>query len=387
MKEKLINLYGFLNFFTFGFVLVLIGPLIPVIEKSFSINHSLIGLSLSLGSVSFLIGSLVFGFLLEKFNTFNVVLTAGVIFSFGVFILFIMNSFTLFVFGNFMMNFGGAALEVSIPFLIGVSGTGKKAKKLNFLHSAFAIGAVISPIVSSFILRFTNLWRTTFAIGFITSLLPFIFLFLIKNTINEFHSEYVKEQISFKNLINFSLVILILALSLYVSYEMNFSSWISVFLHEVRSYSVSRSAIFPSFLWLGLFIGRLFFAKMPEKFGYKKWLLFVISFSLICSSLSVFLSINFFISSILIFFTGLFYATTYPTIQATIIEKYKSNKGIALSLASSITSLFSGGASYLIGLLGQYFGIFFGFLLILIFNILELMIIIIFKENQIFIEC
>ncbi|MDK2886419.1 MAG: transporter, family, glucose/mannose:H+ symporter [Thermosipho sp. (in: thermotogales)] len=379
----MINLYGFLNFFAFGFVLVLIGPLIPVIEKIFAVNHSLVGLSLSLGSVGFLVGSLLFGYLLEKFNAFNLVVFAGSIFSLGIFLLFIMNSFLFFIFGNFMMNFGGAAIEVCIPFLIGVLGTGKKAKRLNFLHSAFAIGAVISPVISSFILKYTNYWKSTFGIALITSLIPFIFLFFIKNRVKDVHNEYLKEKVPFKNILNFSLVILVLALSFYVSYEMNFSSWISVFLHEVRNFQISKSAIFPSFLWLGLFIGRLFLAKMPEKLGYKKWLITVVSSSLLFSSLAVFLSTNFFLTALLVLLTGLSYATTYPTIQAIIVEKYRSNKGIALSLASSVTSLFSGATSYVIGFLGQNFGIFFGFIFILIFNILELFIIFTLKERRV----
>lgn len=382
MREKLINLYGLLNFFTFGFVLVLIGPLIPVIEKNYVVNHSLVGFSLSLGSISFLIASLLFGYLLERFNAFILIVSAGLIFTSGVFLLFMMNSFLFFIFGYIMMNFGGAAIEVCIPFLIGVSGDGKKAKKLNILHSAFAIGAVISPILSSIILKYTNFWKSTFGIAFLISLIPFFLLIFIKDNIKKIHGEYLKEKAPLRGSINFSLVILILALSFYVSYEMNFSSWISVFLHEVRNFEISKSAIFPSFLWMGLFLGRLFLAKTPEKLGYKRWLTIIVSLSLVFSSLTVFLSNTTFNTSFLVFLTGLFYATTYPTIQAIIIEKYKKNKGIALSLASSITSLFSGGASYLIGFFGQYFGIFFGFLLILMFNTTELIIILNLKEKN-----
>lgn len=375
MREKLLDLYGLLNFFTFGFVLVLIGSLIPVIEKSYTINHSLVGFSLSLGSISFLIGSLLFGYLLERFNIFALVISAGLIFSTGIFLLSIMNSFLFFVLGDMMMNFGGAALEVCIPFLIGVSGEGKKAKKLNILHSAFAIGAVISPILSSIILKYTNYWKLTFGIAFIIGLIPFFLLTFIKDNIKKVHGEYLNEKTPFKGSLNFSLFILILALSLYVSYEMNFSSWISVFLHEFRNFEISKSAIFPSFLWFGLFLGRVFLAKIPEKIGYKKWLAIVVGLSLVFSSLSVFLSKSTLNTSLLVFLTGIFYATTYPTIQAIIVEKYKKNKGIALSLSTSITSIVSGGASYLIGFFGQYFGIFFGFLLILLFNFTELIVI------------
>lgn len=377
--KKYLTYYGLSGYFSFGFSLILVGTLIPVIEQNYGINHSLIGFALSMGAIAFLLASLFYGYILEKFKAFYVIMLAILIFNIGNFALLLMDSFLYFIVGYIFLNFGGGAIEISIPFLIGVYSEGKKAKELNILHSAFAIGAVLSPVLSSLILKYSSFWKFSFLVSFIFSLLPLAFFLKLKNNINKVHGMYLKEKKSLKKSLDLTLLVLILALSFYVGYEMNFSSWISAFLHEVRNFEVSKSAVFPSFLWIGLFLGRTLFSTYPEKIGYRKWLLFVVSMSLLFSTLSLFFTKTFINAAILTVLTGFSFATTYPTIQAMIVEKYKKNKGIALSLASASTSLFSGLASYIIGYIGTIYGLLYGFLVVLILNIVEILLITISK--------
>lgn len=379
-KTQLI--FGFSSFFIFGFSLILNSTLIPVIEKSYSIDHSLVGLALSLGSIAFLVSSLLYGYLLEKYKAFYVIISGILILLAGNFTMFFMNSYIMVILGMFFINFGGGALEVSVPFLIGVSGEGKKGKILNLLHASFAMGAVISPIVSSLVLKYTPYWKSTYLLAALINLIPLISIYIIKNDILNLHANYLESgKGSLKEVLNSSLIILVLALSFYVGYEMNFTSWISTFLYEVRNFNVSNAAIFPSFLWLGLFLGRSFLSEMPEKMGYKKWLFIVVFLSIVFSTLTILLGKNMIISAIGTILTGLAYATTYPTLQAIIVEKYKRNKGIALSISSAATSIISGGFSYVIGLVGTLYGLFAGLIIIIVINIFELFFVSLLKEN------
>ncbi|SHH39824.1 MFS transporter [Thermosipho atlanticus] len=378
-KSELI--FGFSSFFIFGFSLIIISTLIPVIEKTYNIDHSLIGLAFSIGSIAFLLSSLLYGFLLEKTDAFKVILIAILILLIGNILMYVMNSYILMVFGIFFINFGGGGLEISIPFLIGVSGNRKKGKALNLLHSAFAIGALSSPIFSSLILKYTSYWKLSYLIGIFFNIIPLIFLFQIKNFISSIHKNYLNEvKVSKKGIINFTLIILTLSLSFYVSYEMNFSSWISTFLFEIRRLNISTAALYPSFLWLGLFLGRTILSHMPEKYGYKKWLIIIVTLSLIFSIFTIFVGKNIFLSSIGTILTGTAFATTYPTIQALIVEKYKKNKGIALSIASGSTSIISGFFSYLVGFIGKSHGLLFGFLVIISLNLIEIFLVSLIKE-------
>ncbi|KAF2956859.1 MFS transporter [Marinitoga sp. 38H-ov] len=379
-KAQLI--FGFSSFFIFGFSLILNSTLIPIIEKAYSIDHSLVGLVLSLGSVAFLISSLLYGYLLEKMNAFYVIVSGVFVLLFGNLTMFFMNSYIMLIIGMFLINFGGGALEVSVPFLIGVSGDGKKGKILNLLHASFAMGAVISPIISSLVLRYTPYWKSSYLLAVLINLIPLISVYMIKHDILNLHADYLEDSKgSLREVLNSSLIILVLALSFYVGYEMNFTSWISTFLYEVRNFDVSNAAIFPSFLWLGLFLGRSLLSGMPEKFGYKKWLFIVVFFSVVFSTFTILLGKNIILSAIGTILTGLSYATTYPTIQAIIVEKYKRNKGIALSISSAATSIISGGFSYVIGLVGTLYGLFAGLIIIIVVNIIELLFISLLKEN------
>ncbi|WP_129407830.1 MFS transporter [Marinitoga lauensis] len=379
-KNELI--FGFSSFFLFGYSLIMTSSLIPMIEKTYNIDHSLVGLAFTLGTLGFLLSSVIYGYLLEKHNAFKTILSGIIFFFFGNLLMLFMNSYIFMILGIFFINFGGGALEISIPFLIGVSGNGKKGKKLNLLHSSFAVGALTSPIISSLILKYSNYWKGTFFIAVLMNIIPFIFLILIKKEVDSLHNNYLlQEKSSLKGVFNFSLVILVLSLSFYVGYEMNFSSWISTFLFEFRNFDISTAALYPSFLWLGLFLGRAFLSHFPEKFGYKKWLLIVVPFSLIFSIFTVAFGKNIVISSIGTILTGIGFSTTYPTIQAIVVEKYKNNKGIALSVASASTSIISGGFSYLIGVIGSMYGLLYGFFIIIGLNILEILFVSLIDEK------
>jgi len=372
---------GLTSFLAFGFSIVLIGPMIPIIEKSYNVSHSYIGLALSLGSLSFLFSSLLFGLLIEKGNTYYLFKTGMIVFSLSIIIFIFMGSYKLFVLGEILLNFGGAGIEIYIPFLIGVIGKEKKAKNLNLIHSTFALGAIISPIILSLSIKYTTYWKIPLFIALFLTLIPHLFLFRLRTRIQNLHTNYLRETIPIKNIITKSLVILIMALSLYVAYEANFSSWISVFLHEAKGLPLSRATIFPSLLWLGLFLGRIIFSDLPEKFGYKRWLIMTILLSFIFLLLIIILK-NTIISAFLTLILGLLFATIYPTIQAEIVERYKSNKGIALSISSATMSITSGITSYLVGYIAQIFGILSGFITILSFILFDLFFILFYKEQK-----
>ena len=372
--------YGFFSFLAFGFSIVLIGPVIPIIEKTYSVSHSYIGLALSLGSILFLLSSLLLGYLIERINAFILMRIAMFIFSLSILVFIVMNSFELFVIGYMLLNIGGAGIEIYIPFLIGVMPGGKKAKNLNLVHSAFALGAIVSPLITSLALKYPNYWKTPFFIAFILTLLLHIFLFKMKKSISNIHGEYLKEKGTIKGLFSMFFILLILSLSFYVAYEMNFSAWISTFLHEAKNINVSKAALFPSFLWLGLFFGRILFSALPEKIGYKMWL----SVSILIAGISLFLIMimkNIIVSALLTILLGFSYATIYPTIQAIIVETHKNNKGIALSVASASMSLISGGASYLIGYVAQIYSIFAGFVIILFFILIDLITVLFYRDG------
>ncbi len=371
---------GFTSFLAFGFSIVLVGPMIPIIEKSYSVNHSYIGLALSLGSLSFLLSSLIFGYLIERVNAYKLFKIGMIVLSLGIVTFILMNSYKLFILGEILLNFGGAGVEIYIPFLIGVMEKGKKAKSLNLIHSTFALGAIVSPLLLSFSIKYTPYWKIPLFVALFLTLIPHLFLLRLKEKIENLHIDYLKERVHIKSIINISLVILIMALSLYVAYEMNFSSWISIFLHEAKRLSLSKATMFPSFLWLGLFLGRLIFSTLPEKIGYKIWLIIIISLSFASLSLIMILG-GVFIPALLTIFLGLLFATVYPTIQAEIVERYKSNKGIVLSIASASMSITSGATSYLVGYIAQVFGIFGGFLAILSFIVFDLISVILYKEG------
>ena len=391
--ELLERSYAMSGYFTFGYTSLVISSLLPLIERNFSLPHSKTGIMLSAGSIAFLITSLLIGYLLEKFDTFRITLTGLLTTTFGGIIFMISRGFPELVAAITLVNIGAATVEVSVPFVIGLNeSTGKKGGILNVVHSLFAFGAISGPFITSIIIKNPSNWKYSFLTVVAFSLIPIISITLAREHVRTMFENYrknkrVKEEKentlieAFELLKNKFFLLLILGLAIYVGYEMSFSSWLSVFLYEYRGFKVDSAALYPSFLWIGLFIGRLIFAKAADKIGYKKWLIIVSIASAVTTILAIIVSRNMMSIFISVFLTGLSYATVYPVIQAIIIDTFRKNKGTALGITAASTSILSALTNFTIGQLGSAFGIFAGLLTIVVLTVAEIVVVFYFKND------
>jgi len=375
MREKAITAHAFSGYFAFGYSVLVFSALIPAIEKALNLTHAHIGTALSLGAVGFFVASILYGILLERFEAFIVILSGWGIFLLGNLLLGLASSYSFLLIGTIMLNFGSGSVEVTIPFTLSMK-SGSKGKTLNLSHSAFALGALAGPAFTSSLMKTLGNWRWAFISSLFFSTLPLIFLLKGRVFLRDAHSHYLlnEEGVFLHGLLNKIYILLLLVLSMYVGYEMGFSTWLSVFLHEVKDYPIPLASLYPSFLWLGLFLGRLFCASAADRVGYGRWLNLVVAFSLVFSTITVAVARKPLFIMLSVFLTGFWYATTYPTIQAMIVAMLRGGKAIGLSIAAASTSAFSALASFVIGQIGTRFGIFYGVLVILLFNVLALTI-------------
>jgi len=375
MREKAITAHAFSGYFAFGYSVLVLSALIPAIEETLNLTHAHIGTALSLGSVGFFAASILYGILLEHFEAFIVILSGWGIFLLGNLLLSLASSYLFLLIGTIMLNFGSGSIEVTIPFTLSMT-SDSKGKTLNVSHSAFALGALAGPVFTSSLMKTLGNWRWAFISSLFFSTLPLTFLLKGRVFLRNAHSNYLlnKERAFFRGLLNKIYILLLLVISMYVGYEMGFSAWLSVFLHEAKDYSIPLASLYPSFLWFGLFLGRLLCASAADRVGYEKWLNLVVAFSLVFSTITVAVARKPVLVMLSVFLTGFWYATTYPTIQAMIVEMLRGGKAIGLSIAAASTSAFSALASFAVGQIGTRFGIFYGVLVILLLNVLALVI-------------
>lgn len=394
-KEELLeSSYAMSGYFIFGYTSLVISSLLPIIEKNFSLPHSKTGIMLATGSAVFLITSLLIGYLLEKFDTFGIVLTGLLSTTFGGVMFLVSRGFPELLAAIALINIGAATVEVSVPFVIGLNESkGKKGGILNVVHSLFALGAISGPFITSIIVKNPDNWKYSFLTIIAFSLIPIISITLVRTHVKDMFDNYKKNKQksteekektlieAFKLLKNKLFLLLILGLAIYVGYEMSFSSWLSVFLYEHRGFTIDSAALYPSFLWIGLFLGRLIFAKAADIVGYKRWLIIVSTASAITTISAVVASTSAKSILISVLLTGLAYATIYPVIQAIIIDKFRKSKGTALGITAASTSILSAFTNFTIGQLGSLFGIFAGLLTIVVLTIMEIVVVFYFETE------
>jgi len=389
--ELLEKSYAMSGYFTFGYTSLVISSLLPLIERNFSLLHSQVGIMLSVGSISFLITSLVIGYLLEKFDTFRITTGGLLAATFGGTMFIISRGFPELLIAITLTNIGAATVEVSVPFVIGLNEEdGKKGEILNIVHSLFAFGAISGPFITSLIIKNPSNWKYSFLTVIAFSLIPMISITLAKDHVRAMFKNYKANKSGKRGntlrealelLKNKFFILLILGLAIYVGYEMSFSSWLSIFLFEYRGFKVDSAALYPSFLWIGLFLGRLIFAKAADKIGYKKWLIITSVSSAITTVLAIVISKNTVSIFISVLLTGLAYATIYPVIQAIIIDTFRKNKGTALGITAASTSILSALTNFTIGQIGNAFGIFAGLLTVVVLTVLEIVVVSYYKTD------
>lgn len=382
--------YAMSGYFAFGYTSLVISSLLPLIEKDFSLLHSQIGIMLSVGSLAFLTTSLIIGYLLENFDTFKITIVGLLAITSSGVMFIISRGFLELLVAIILTNIGTATVEVSVPFVIGLNEQGgKKGGVLNVVHSLFAFGAISGPFVTSIIIRNPDNWKYAFLTVIAFSLIPVTSIMLAKDHVRKMSKNYRTNKNTGENTLNEAIkllkdrffILLILGLAIYVGYEMSFSSWLSIFLYEYRGFKVDSAALYPSFLWMGLFLGRLIFAKAADKIGYKRWLMIVSISSAFTTTLAVVISKDMISIFVSVFLTGLAYATIYPVIQAIIIDTFRKSKGTALGITAAATSILSALTNFAIGQIGNAFGIFAGILTVVVLTILEIMVVAHYKTD------
>ncbi len=359
-------------FFLFGFTSIILGSALPAIEKSFGIDHQIAGILLSLPTIAFMFSAILVSTLSNRVGPFKL-LTMGISFIAGSLVLLsIGRSFWLLLIGSMALSFGTGATETSIG--IGVSGLKyrKPGSALNLMHSLFAVGSIISPfIVAAFLVDYNSWWKPFFVALF--AAVPLLFftpmLYRIPYTgTDEKISRYKKELFSQK------IFWLILAgVFLYVAYEIGFTSWLSSFVFESKGIEMRYASIFPAILWSGILVGRLVAGFVVEKLGYELSLLFMTVISFLSFGAALLMKSAVWIG-VAVIFAGFGFSGTFPTLQAILISRMKNGIAFALGLFTVASSLGGAMANYLVGLLGQIFGMYAGIIFILVLIAFEMVV-------------
>ncbi len=327
MNEKQQNRLMASTLFVFGVSgasSMLMGNLMPFLRELYDINYTEAGLLLSLPSWGNLASIFITGYLPTYIGRRKTVLLTSV---------WMAVAFAIVTFGV-----GGAALLPLACAMIGVARGGntnfsntmmstlpgkKSAIGYNLLHGAFAVGAVLSPIL--LILCTKNNasgWRYMTA-GIVVLCVVQVLVYLKMGLPAEKITKSIKSvDRSFLKNTNFWLGAAILFF--YISTEYAIVNWLVTYFKDTGVLSAEVSQLMSSLLWVVIFIGRMIGAALVGKVQ-RKHLLVVDGVGLLIFFLVVFFSRSELPIFIGIMGVGLFMATIYTTALALGTERIKGN--------------------------------------------------------------
>lgn len=311
-------------FFVSGASSVLLGNLMPFLRETYDISYSRAGLLMSLPSWGNLASIYIAGYLPTYIGRRKTVLLTSI---------WMVLAFSIIGFG-----IGGASLLTAACIMIGIARGGntnfsntmmstlpgnKSAVGYNLLHGAFALGAVLSPIVLiALTSAFPGGWRyMSFCIVGLCILQMTVYGRMnlpkesVTGSIKQVDRSFLKNR-------NFWLAAAILFF--YISAEYAIVTWLVTYFKDTGILSANVSQLMTSLLWVVIFIGRMIGAAIVSKVS-RKIILVVDGVGLLIFFLLVFFSRSELPIFLGIMGVGLFMATIYTSALALGTQTIKGN--------------------------------------------------------------
>lgn len=252
------------------------GVLLPGLSNFYHINKSVVGLLFFASATGYFLSALCSGFLIQKLGLRWYLIIGTTAFLAGNLILFIKPPFALVLLTRMLMGIGVAVIEAGLNMFI--AGLPKNNTSfLNYLHAFFGVGALIGPVIASFLLSAQWDWSTTFLIWAAVTLLllvGFIFFFHQPPAITaeepgeatEIQQSTAPAESSLLTALKLPIVWLAtFYLFLYCGVETSVGNWAYSFLLEQRREPELLAGWIVSGYWMGLTLGRFIFNDLAKR--------------------------------------------------------------------------------------------------------------------------
>ncbi len=234
---------------------------------------------------------------------------------------------------------GGFSEATSMALLADVYEGPRRSAVMNLAQAMFGIGAVIAPLGIGWTLRAGESWR----IGYFGAG-SFCFLGMLINVLAlVLHREWrdSRDDGNSATLLIISdggVWVMAIAIFLYVGAEIGQSTWLSVYFKRYLGAGSSLAASSPSFMWLGIGIGRLLAAWMLHHVPEYTLLRTALFLAAACQAALIILDTSI-SGAIAAFLLGIFLGPVFPTIVSRANSAYPRATGSVSSIVMAAGSL------------------------------------------------
>lgn len=240
-------------FFAQGFFFVLPGALTPVLSEYFGQSLSTVGYCLSLSVIMRIVGNFFTGRNFTSIRLHKFLLRTNLVLVLLLFLPLLAPNLAVFTLSNLL-----AALFLGTHFAIGnnlilyLYVGSKRTSQMAFLNFFYSAGAIVSPLVLSWLLAWEISWAWIFVVCAFLSLGA---LLALKSDENAFYQPEVSRDTQSFNA-NIHIYISYLVMLTYVMAEAIYTTWLPVFFIEQLQLPLPEAAFALVILWSGFAVGR-----------------------------------------------------------------------------------------------------------------------------------
>ncbi len=353
-KNNLSFIAACFGMFLFGIVMLSLGTINTYLVDKFQLDSLSAGSLASLLPFGILIGSLVFGPIVDRYGYKLLLIFSTAFIILSILIIAYTRSFLFIQAGFFLIGFTGGIINGGTNALGSDVSIENKSAKLSLLGVFYGIGALTLPLVTGLLSKYFNYQSIIVGIAFFL-LIPVIYFLAIPfpppKQQQGIPLKKVFSMFKDKVLILFSFVLFFQSAAEGIS-----NNWTTSYLKDIHGFADSKALFSLTVLVIGMTVGRLILSYVLKHI--KPIFVFYISCIIIVLSL---LSIQLFGSLAMIWISlallGVGLAAGFPVMLAYVGERYADLSGIAFSFALVIALLGNTLLNLLVGFISRTYGI------------------------------
>lgn len=360
-QHKLLFASACLGMLLFGITLTTLGSILPEIILRFDISKTDAGSLFSIMNFGILMGSLVFGPIVDRFGYKILLIACSALLFLGMEGVAFSPSFELLTLFVLVFGFSGGIMNGATNALVSDISEEGRGAGLALLGVFFGIGAFGVPLILGSLLNLFTYTQVIAGLGLIIVIAFVLFVWLKFPPPKQPHSFPINEAFSLVK--HPTLILLAFILFFQSGVEIMTGGWTATYFYEELNVESSTAVILLSFFWIGLMVTRLVLSKLLLSRSSAKILMISLGTSLV-GALLLLLTHHIILATIAVFILGVGFGSVYPIILGYIGDLYSKMSGTAFSVAMTIAMIGGMLLPYLAGIIGDAYGLKTSFLIV-----------------------
>ncbi len=338
----------------FGVSLISIGTLLPSLTTKFQLDDIAAGSLVSLLPIGILLGSLLFGPVVDKYGYKFPLIISSLLVIAGIEGVALSTSFFAIQVSVFFIGFGGGVINGGTNALVADISSEAKGASLSLLGVFYGIGALGMPAVLGYLSRFYSIDSIVSGIGL--SLLIAVIYFLVVR----FPAPKQPQGLPIKEGIKFIKDPVILLAGFFLFFQSGIegitNNWTTTFLQNDLGVNSELSLFALTYYVAGLTVARLLLGFMLKKVS-PNIVLYLSLLVGLASSLVLLFSSSYGMAIIGLVILGVAFAAGFPVLLGIVGDIYSGYSGTAFSLIFVIALTGNTIINYVTGLVANAYGI------------------------------